>query len=126
MAAIPILLKPRTTNEVLDDHLVRRLKGELEEDIARNYSHEVVLLTSDGVFRGHAGVRACARLLEQQLPRAEVAYRRCLIDGEVAYLEWSARSGARRADDGVDAFLVRDGFIVLQTVRYTVTEGDLP
>jgi hypothetical protein len=47
------------------------------------------------------------------------------VDGETAYLEWSARSGERRVEDGVDTFLVRDGLIVVQTVRYTVTEGDL-
>jgi hypothetical protein len=125
VAAIPTLLKPRTTSEVLDDHLARHLSGELEPDIARNYSHDVLLLTNDGVLRGHAGVRHCARLLEQRLPGAALAYRRHAVDGEVAYLEWSARSGERRVEDGVDTFLVRDGLIVVQTVRYTVTEGDL-
>ena len=126
MAAIPILLKPRTTSEVLDDHLARRLKRELEQDIARNYSPEVVLLTDHGVFRGYDGVRHCARLLEDAMPRAALALRRRLVDGEVAYVEWSGRSGARHVDDGVDTFLVREGLILVQTVRYTVIEGDLP
>lgn len=125
MAATPTLLRPRTTSEVLEDHLARRLKSELEEDIALNYSPEVLLLTDHGVLRGHAGVRQCARLLEQQMPRANLQYRRRLIDGEAAYVEWGASAGSRSVKDGVDTFLVRDGCIVVQTVRYTVTEGDL-
>lgn len=50
----------RTTDEVLNDHLRLRLEGDLEDDMARNYAADVVLLTGCGVFRGHDGVRASA------------------------------------------------------------------
>ena len=111
----------RSAREVFDDHLARRLAGKVDEDIASNYSPHVVLLTGHGVFRGHDGVRECASRLEREMPHAELRYIRRLVDGEIAFLEWSARSGERRVEDGADTFYIRDGRILVQTVHYTVT-----
>ncbi len=47
-------------------------------------------------------------------------YRTRLVEGEVAFLEWAARTDNAGAEDGVDSFVIRDGRIVAQTIHYTV------
>ncbi len=112
---------PRSAEEVFEDHLALRLAGRVEEDIERNYAEDIVLVSSAGVEHGHDGVRACARRLREALPGAEYRYERRLVNGEVAFLEWSGRSpSGARTEDGVDTFVIRDGRIVAKTVHYTV------
>jgi hypothetical protein len=110
--------RTRTTRQVFEDHQRRRRRGEVEQDVATNYAEGAVLLSGDGVFRGRDGVRRCAALLAERLPCARYAYRVRLVEGEVAFLEWSARCEAAQVEDGADSFLVRGGLIVVQTIHY--------
>jgi hypothetical protein len=112
----------RSTRDVLEDHLRLRRQGfgKVEEDIARNYAEDVVLLTGFGVFRGHEGVRRSAQILREQLPCTRYQYRTKLVNGEMAFLEWSARCPTAVVEEGADSFLIRDGRIVVQTIHYTV------
>src|SRR5438105_1330692 len=109
-----IASRPRSTRDVLDDHLRRRCKGDVEGDIARNYAEDVILLTGFGVFRGHDGVRRSAQLLREQLCCTRYRSRTKLIAGERAFLEWTARCPTAGVQDGADSFLIRDGRIVAQ------------
>ena len=111
----------RTTEQVVDDHLQLAMEGALEQDLARNYAPDVVLLSNWGVEHGHDGARRLAHLLESQLPDSDFAYRLRLVDGEVAMLQWTARSRAAAVHDGVDSFVVRDGRIQAQTIWYSLT-----
>jgi hypothetical protein len=113
----------RSVSEVFASHLALRKQGRVDEDIATNYSPEVVLLTLSGVYRGHAGVRACANELQCHLPEADFRYKVRLVEGDIAYLAWSGRSPAGAVRDGADTFLIRDGWIVVQTIHYNV-DGD--
>ncbi len=110
----------RTVREVFEDHLRCRRRHAVEEDIARNYAEDVVLLTAQGALRGHDGVRHAASLLLEQLPGATYDYRTRLVEGEVAFLEWAARAEGARVEDGADSFLIRGGRILVQTIHYTV------
>lgn len=113
-------LRSRSADGVLADHL--RLAGEhrFEEDIARNVSPDCVVLERRGVFRGHDGVRELARLLSEELPDAPYTYTNVLVDGRIAFLEWTAESDHARVRDGADSFVIEDGWIVAQTIHYTV------
>src|SRR4051812_5042659 len=79
----------RSTREVFEDHLALRLKGYIETDIARNYSPSVVAITNHGRFTGHEGIRAGARLLQKLLPDARFRYVNRVVEGEIAFLEWT-------------------------------------
>jgi hypothetical protein len=68
-------------------------------------------------------VRHCAARLEALVPHARLEYTRQVVCGEVAFLEWKARSGDRRIEDGVDTLVIRRGRIVAQTIHYTVIPG---
>lgn len=67
---------PRSTREVLDDHLRVAQECHLETDLERNFSDEVVLLTSYGVFRGIEGVWEAFRLFDRRSWRVVTYIRR--------------------------------------------------
>ena len=114
------------TSEVLESHLRLREEGDLEADIERNYHPEVTMLTPLGAFHGHDGVRECASQLYEAIQDPNsYEYSSIVCDDRVALLEWSAASGDMRITDGVDTFVIEDGLIRVQTIRYTVTFSDL-
>lgn len=110
----------RTTAEVISDHLERAKHGNVEDDLARNYAADVTVFIADGVHHGHDGVRALADRLAEELPDAMFEYPTVLVDGEVAFLEWTGEAGRARVRDGADTFVVRDGKIMAQSIHYTV------
>lgn len=116
----------RTAEEVLDDHLEKRLQGRFEDDLAQNYAPDVVMFSAAGVFRGHDGVRELHRRLVRELPDCRFEYRVRLLDGDVGFLEWSAACEHARVDDGADSFVIHDGKIVAQTIHYTVEPSGAP
>ena len=112
--------RARSAQVVLEDHLRESQQGTIEEDLPRNYAEDVVILTGRGIFRGHDGMRDLNRTLGEELPNAAFEYRTVLAEGEMAFLEWSARADGVRVSDGADSYLIRDGKIAAQTIHYTV------
>ena len=115
-------LRRRSTAEVFEDHL--RLAGEdqFERDFERNVSPDIVILERHGIFRRREDARELARLLEEELPKAPYVYTNRLVAGRVAFLEWTAEAERARVCDGADSFVIEDGWIVAQTIHYTVEQ----
>lgn len=78
--------------------------------------------SSLGIFRGHEGARKLGRLLEEELPGAPYVYTNRLVDGKVAFLEWTSETEHARVRDGADSYVIEDGWIVAQTIHYTVEQ----
>jgi hypothetical protein len=115
----------KTTTEIFESHLTKRLAGLTEEDITENYSPGAILLAGSGVFTGHEGIRRSASLLEEALGEDAVFfYDRTFVKGKFAFLGWSAQSGGKKVCDGADSFMIEDGKIVFQSVHYTVGPGN--
>lgn len=112
--------RQRTPAAVLEDHLRQSREGTLNRDLARNYAEDVVLLTGRGVFHGHGGVSELNGVLQEELPEARYEFVNTLVEGEFAFLEWTARSERAVVKDGVDSYVIREGKIVAQTIHYTV------
>jgi len=110
--------RSRSTRTVFTSHLRLRDAGQLEKDLATNYSADVVLLTHEGVYRGHRGVRRAARVLAKFVPDGKYRYtNRHVVDG-FAFLEWKA-TGARGAKCfGWDGFVIRRGRILAQMIYF--------
>ncbi len=113
-------LRCRSAAEVFDDHLRLAAEHRFEEDIERNTSPDIVVLERRGIFRGRTGARELADLLEQELPKAPYVYTNRLVEGRVAFLEWTAKAKHARVRDGADSFVIENGWIVAQTIHYTV------
>lgn len=120
------MARQRDTRQVLDDHLVLRERGHLDEDLRSNYHPDVVILTPSGGGRGHEGVRRAAQLLYEAVKDSQTyEYDAIVTTDRVALLEWSARGAEMTISDGVDTFLIEGGLIHVQTIRYTVTFSNL-
>ncbi len=115
----------RDACEVLHDHLQLAADHRWEEDLARNFAEDCVLLTSYGTFRGRAGLDAKVRLLEEHLPNGRYTYKQILCEGEMGFLEWDGEgNNGAIVRDGADSYLIRDGRIRVMTIHYTVEPGE--
>lgn len=120
-------LQGRSAQRVFDDHLALAAEHRFDEDIERNFSKDCVVLERRGVFRGHDGLRQLAHLLSDELPDAPYRYTNRLVDGRMAFLEWTSEARTARVRDGADSFLIENGQVVAQTIHYTVEpREDLP
>ena len=113
----------RSTDTVLQDHLGRARRGDLEGDIKENFAPDCVLLTTYGTFRGRQGIRAAAKLLNDQLGSTAYEYTNVVSEGDVGFLEWRAETPRVRITDGADSFVIREGKIQTMTIHYTVESG---
>ncbi|QTG79432.1 nuclear transport factor 2 family protein [Arthrobacter crystallopoietes] len=110
---------PRTIQEVLNSHLHHRTVGDLEGDLRENYADDVVLLSAEGVHRGHDGVRHLADILQSYIQDGSYQFHKLLTDGEIGMLVWTGSTDELKIHDGVDSFVVRDGRITAQTIHYS-------
>lgn len=78
------------------------------------------MLERRGIFRGLDGVRELADLLFEELGDAPYEYVNVLVDGRVAFLEWASDGSRAQVRDGADSYVIEDGWIVAQTIHYTV------
>lgn len=110
----------RTKEEVLKNHLELSKKGSIEDDLQKNFSKSLILLTTDGIYKGHAGLKELNKMLIRDFPEAEFNYTNFLFEDEIAFLEWTANSDNSQIDDGADSYIVRNGLIIAQTIHYTI------
>ena len=109
----------RTPQEVFEHHAEALGEGDLDA-IVEDYCDDAVLITPSGVKRGKDGIREAFTQLLADVPNADWALPTQIYDGDVLFLEWTARAAATKVEDGIDTFIFRDGQIRLQTVRYTL------
>ena len=112
----------RTTTEVFEDHLAKRLAGDIEGDIRDNYSKDVIFLNGTGAFSGHDGVRKSATELGQYVGDIPYEYNHTLIKENYAFLEWTAKGKNKEVLDGADSFVIENDKIILQTIHYSVAK----
>lgn len=113
-------LRRRSAKDVLENHLELAAEHRYEEDIQRNVAPHCIVLERRGLFRGRDGVRELAAFLDEELGRAPFEYTLTLVEGRFAFLEWKAEAAHARVRDGADSFVIEDGWIVAQTIHYTV------
>lgn len=104
------------TRQVLDRHMNAVDSGDLDTILA-DYAADAAVLTADGTLRGHAQIRS---LWEKLLARVFTTDARFTmihqaVEGEVAFIGWSAESQHVRIAMAADTYLVRGGKIVAQT-----------
>ncbi len=105
-----------TTEEVLGHHLQAIFSQNLE-DIASDYTDDAVVFAPNGVFQGKENIRAFFAAALGMLGSAvsEISLIKQEINGEYAYILWSAGSVLPFAGD---SFHIRDGKILMQSAAF--------
>jgi ketosteroid isomerase-like protein len=109
----------RTPQEIFQHHAEVLIAGDLE-GIVSDYADDAVFITPAGVLRGKDGVREAFTKLLSDVPDAEWDVPTQIFEGDVLFIEWSAKAASSRVEDGIDTFVFRNGEIAVQTVRYTL------
>lgn len=106
-----------STEEVLNHHLKCFGEGDLQ-GILSDYAPSAVLFTPDGPLKGADAMRPLfeAMFAEFGKPGSVFNMKQQSIDGDYAYILWSAETADNVYEVGSDTFVVRDGKIVAQSL----------
>ena len=111
-----------TTNDVLDQHL--KCFGENDLDgVVADYSSDAVLFVPDRPLRGREAIKPFfqAFFAEFAKPGASFSMRQRYVEGEYAYILWSAETADNSYELATDTFVVRNGKIVAQSFAAKIT-----
>lgn len=102
--------------DVLDHHLKSFGEGDLK-GILSDYAPDAVLFTADGPLKGADAIRSLfqAMITEFGKPGTAFSMKQQFVEGEYAYILWSAETADNVYELGTDTFVVRDGKIVAQS-----------
>ena len=111
-----------STKEVLDHHLKCFGEGDLK-GILSDYAPDAIMFTPDGPLRGADAMRPLfqAMIAEFGKPGAVVSMKQQSVDGEYAYILWTAETADNVYELGTDTLVVRDGKIVAQSFAGKIT-----
>jgi ketosteroid isomerase-like protein len=111
-----------TTGDVLDQHL--KCFGENDLDgVVADYSSDAVLFVPDRSLKGPEAIKPFfqAFFAEFAKPGASFSMRQRYVEGEYAYILWSAETADNSYEAATDTFVVRDGKIVAQSFAAKIT-----
>ena len=112
----------RSTKDVVDNHL--KCFGERNlEGILSDYARGAVLFTPEGPLRGVDAIRPLfqAMLIEFGKPGATFSLKQQSIEGDYAFILWTAETADNVYELCTDTFVVRDGKIVIQSFAGKIT-----
>src|SRR5215475_11824343 len=105
-----------STKDVLDHHLKCFGEGDLK-GILSDYAPNAVLFLPDGPLRGVDAMKPLfqAMFAEFGKPGAAFSMKQQFVEGEYAYILWTAETADNVYEVGTDTFVVRDGKIVAES-----------
>ena len=103
----------RSTQEVLDHHLECFGRGDLDGVLA-DYSQTAVMFTPTGALKGPAAMRPVFQAIFAEFgkPGTSFAMKHRSVDGDYAYILWSAETADNVYELGTDTFVVRNDQIM--------------
>jgi ketosteroid isomerase-like protein len=110
-------IKPMlSTSDVLDHHLKAFAAGDVDGILA-DYSSDAVLFMPTGPLKGPAALKPLFQALvaEFRKPGSSFTMQQRSIDGDHAYIIWTAESADNSYEFATDTFIVRNGKIVAQS-----------
>jgi ketosteroid isomerase-like protein len=109
-------MRTLSTSDVLDRHLKSFAEHDLDGVLA-DYSPDAVLFVPDGVLRGPDAIKPLFDTLISEFakPGSSFTMLQRLIDGDHAYILWSAETADNWYEFATDTFVVQQGKIVAQS-----------
>jgi ketosteroid isomerase-like protein len=111
-----------STKDVLDNHLRAFDQGDLN-GVLSDYAPDAVFFTKDGTFIGVDAIRPLfeALIAEFGKPGATFNMKQQLVEGDYAYILWTAETADNLYELATDTVVVREGKIVAQSFTAKVT-----
>ncbi len=105
-----------STKDVVDHHLKSFGESDLN-GILSDYAPGAILFTPEGPLRGIDAIRSLfqAMLAEFGKPGAVFSLKQQFVEGDYAYILWTAETADNVYELGTDTFVVRKGKIVIQS-----------
>jgi ketosteroid isomerase-like protein len=111
-----------STKDVLDHHLKAFDQGDLNA-VVSDYTPGAVLFTKDGVLKGVDAIRPLFEglIAEFAKPGATFNMKQLLVEGDYAYILWTAETADNVYELATDTFVVREGKIAAQSFTAKIT-----
>lgn len=105
-----------STQDVLNHHLKCFGEGDLN-GILSDYTPGAVLFTPEGPLKGIDAIKALfqAMIAEFGKPGAAFSMKQQFVEGDHAYILWTAETADNVYEFATDTFVVQDGKIVAQS-----------
>ena len=109
-------MKMASTSEVLDRHLKSFAEYDIDGILA-DYAADAVLFAPGGPLKGPDAIKPLfeALIAEFAKPGSSFTMQLCSIDGDHAYILWTAETADNWYEFATDTFVVRNGKIVAQS-----------
>jgi hypothetical protein len=111
-----------TTNDVVEQHLNRFYENDLEGVLA-DYSSDAVLFIPGRSLKSPNAIKLFFRTLLSEFakPGASFSMREQRVEGDYAYILWSAETADNSYEAATDTFVVRNGKIIAQSFAAKIT-----
>src|SRR5262245_2903866 len=109
-------------NDVLDHHLIAFDEGDLN-GVLSDYAPDAIVFRREGALKGVDAIRPMfeALIAEFRKPGATFSMKQQLVEGDYAYILWTAETADNVYELGTDTFVVRGGKIVAQSFTGQIT-----
>jgi ketosteroid isomerase-like protein len=109
-------MKMMSTSDVLDRHLKSFAERDIDGVVA-DYSSDAVLFVPGGPLKGPAAIKSLfeAFFSEFAKPGSSFTMQLRSIDGDHAYILWTAETADNSYEFATDTFVVRNGQIIAQS-----------
>ena len=111
-----------STKDVLEHHSKALREGDVNAVLA-DYAGDAVFFTKDGAFKGLDAIRPVFAAIVSEFSKPGMKANRIqqLIEGDYAYILWTAETADNVYEMATDTFVVRDGKIAAQSFTARVT-----
>ena len=111
-----------STKEIIDHHLSAFAEGDLQ-GVLSDYAPGVVFFTQNGPLKGVGEIRPLfqAMFTEFAKPGATFRMKEQFVEGDHAYILWTAETADNVYELGTDTFVVRNGKIIAQSFTGKIT-----
>jgi ketosteroid isomerase-like protein len=111
----------RATQQVLDHHLDCFGRGDLD-GILEDYSPAAAMMTPTGVLKGPAAMRPVFQAIFAEFgkPGTSFSMTHRSVDGDYAYILWTAETADNVYEMGTDTFVVQNDRITLHSFALKV------
>ncbi len=111
-----------STKDVLDHHLKAFDQGDLN-GVLSDYAPDAIFFTKNGALKGVDAIRPLfeALIAEFGKPGATFNMKQQVVEGDYAYILWTAETADNIYELATDTFVVREGKIVAQSFTGKVT-----